>query len=174
MASINWLRWNICMLINSKFYSYYQSLKIPPQVPSHCFPVTVLQQLLRTHKHCPGVIKHLLILKFFVWMDDCCHGCRILVPSIWVWFWTCYTYPLSRLHNNVSLWKYPETQPRSVLRVHHQDPKSWLATNLLLWPSSVVFIIYLLGENIAASKTMLREVLPQILCETVIGCFNIR
>ena len=33
-------------------------------------------------------------------------------------------FPLSRLHNNVSLWKYLETEPKAVLRVHHQDPIS--------------------------------------------------
>ena len=125
MASINWLWWNICMAIHSQFYSYDQSLKSPPQVPSHCFPVTLLQKLLHTQKHCPCVIKHLWTLQNFFRMDPCWHGCHILVHSLWVWFWTCYTYPLSRLHNNVSLWKYLETQPRAILRVHHQDP-NWL------------------------------------------------
>ena len=128
MASINWLCWNICMAIHSHFYFYDQSLKIPPQVPSHCFPKTVIQQLLRTQKHCPCVIKHHWILQNFVWMDRCWHRCFILVPYLWVWFWTCYIYPLSRLYNNVSLLKYLETQPKAVLRVHHQEP-NWLHTS---------------------------------------------
>ena len=162
MASINWLCWNICMAIHSQINSYDQSLKSTPQVTSHCFPVTLLWQLLRTHNHFPCVIKHLWILKIIVWMDCCWHGCSILVTSLWVWFWTCYTYPLSRLHNNVSLWKYLETQPRAVLQVHHQDPNSWLATHLSLWPSSVVYIIYWWSKYITCLKILqLQKTMPR-------------
>ena len=55
-------RYALSHLVNSYVYaaaSEAQSLKSSPQVPSHCFLVTVIQQLLHIQKHCPYVIKHL-------------------------------------------------------------------------------------------------------------------